>query len=121
MKFVVILVLFGLYFGVSVVMVKLAVELVGGKHKSWFSCIMATLCVGFAQWGFGSFFGVGGLMVALLVAGAVYMATLGTTFFKGVIIALIQAVLVFVTFLVLSSFGILLTRGSFNIISGRGS
>jgi hypothetical protein len=82
---------------------------------------MAVLCAAAAQWVGLGMGGPVGHLLSLLIAGAVYCAVLGTSFFKGVIIALIQAVLVFVTFLVLSSFGILLTRGGMNIISGGGS
>jgi hypothetical protein len=120
MEFVVQLGLFVFGLGVSVVPVKLAVDLVGGQNRSWFSCVMAVICAGAAQWGTWGVGGPVGLLIGLLVSGAVYCLVLGTSFFKGVIIALIQIILIVVTFVVIRAIGVLLSGGSINMISGAG-
>lgn len=106
-------------FAVSVVAVKLAVELVGGQSTGLSSCAAAGALALFVQVPFTILLGsVIGPMAALIIAGSVYKHFLGTTFSKGVIIALAQTILALV---VVSAVKAVLTGGNVGIITGAGS
>jgi hypothetical protein len=105
-------------FGVSVIAVKLAVEFVGGQSKSVSSCAAAAALALFVQVPFTILLGSAvGPMVALIIVGSIYKAFLGTTFSKGVAIALFQTILAIV---VISVLGAAFTGGSTSIVSGAG-
>jgi hypothetical protein len=115
MKFVLLLVA---GFGVSVIAVKLAVEFVGGQNRSASSCAAAAALALFVQVPFTILLGsVIGPMVALIIAGSIYKAFLGTTFAKGVAIALSQTIL---TLVVISVLGAAFFGGSTGIVPGAG-
>jgi hypothetical protein len=106
-------------FAVSVIVVKVAVEFVGGRSTGLSSCAAAAALALFVQVPFTILLGpVIGSMAALIIAGSIYKNFLGTTFSKGVIIAIAQTVLAFA---VVSAVEAVFRGGSIKMISGAGS
>lgn len=99
------LLIMAVFVGVLIVPIKIAAHSVGAQHKSVFSCVMAIVAslvaAMVAKWFLPFGPGALDLLAALVVAGLVYMAALGTTYFKGIIIASVQLIVtLLLTFLI---------------------
>ena len=106
-------------FAVSVIVVKVAADFVGGRSTSLSSCAAAAALALFVQVPFTILLGpVIGSMAALIIAGSIYKSFLGTTFSKGVIIAIAQTILAFV---VVSAVEAVLKGGNISLMTGAGS
>ena len=91
--------------GISILPVKIAADLVGGRQTGIFSCSMAIIAALLGGIVVKVLIPIGLLapLVYLLVAGSIYMAVLGTTYFRGIIVALVQLVVGLITVLIITA------------------
>jgi len=76
---------------------KFAAKFIGARNTGFFSCLFALIVSALFQYGFNQLFpGLDktyGLIVTIPVAALAYMLVLGTTFLKGILIAIVQGIL----------------------------
>lgn len=76
---------------------KFAAKLIGAANTGFFSCLFAIIIAALLQFGVNHFFpnldNTYGWLVTVPIAAVAYMLVLGTTFLKGILIAIVQAIL----------------------------
>jgi hypothetical protein len=91
---------------VLIIPIKLAATWVGAQNTGVMSCLLALILAAAIQKGFSMVLpGVSenlGLLIGIPLASFAYMLVLGTTFIKGIIIAVIQGVLTILIVVVLA-------------------
>ena len=76
---------------------KFAAQFIGAKNTGFLSCLFALIVSALFQYGVNHFFpnldNTYGWLVTVPVAAIAYMLVLGTSFIKGVLIAIVQVIL----------------------------
>lgn len=76
---------------------KFAAKFIGAKNTGFFSCLFALIVSALFQFGVDYYFpgldDTYGWLVTVPVAAIAYMLVLGTTFLKGILIAIVQVIL----------------------------
>lgn len=106
-----ILILF-VIFAILILPIKLAADYVGAKNTGVLMCVAALILAGLIQTAVESFFPllefhfVINAIVSILLSALAYMAVLGTTYGKGIAIAIIQIILTFILVYIVGLLGI---------------
>lgn len=99
-------------FAILVLPVKLAADYVGARNTGILMCVAALLLAGLIQTAVESFFPllefhyVVDSLVSILLSALAYMAVLGTTYGKGIAIAILQIILTFVLVAIVGMLGV---------------
>lgn len=93
--------------------IKIAANYVGARNTGIFMCIIALIFSAAIQTGVSKFIPqlaeihpVISVLVALLLSGLAYMLVLGTTYLKGIVIAIIQVVLTYIIAFIIGLLGL---------------